>query len=130
MSKVWGIVGSRDFHERDFLFEKLDLTYHSARVKPAKVVSGGATGADYHAISWAAAREIPWISHIPDWKTHGRAAGPIRNRLIVEDSDHIIAFIYSGRLTKGTASTLKIAEELGVNRLVFEYNPEIHRCRG
>lgn len=49
------------------------------------VIHGGATGADALADKWARACGLKVEIYKADWKKHGRAAGPIRNRqMIVE----------------------------------------------
>jgi hypothetical protein len=47
---------------------------------------------------------------LPDWAKHGRAAGPIRNKLIISDADYVIAF-WDGKST-GTLSSINIAKGL------------------
>ena len=46
-----------------------------------------------------------------DWERYGRAAGPKRNKLIVDAADVVIAFpsLYS----KGTLNTIKLAKKAG-----------------
>ncbi len=59
----------------------------------AVVVSGGAIGVDDTAAAAARARGLKVIEHLPDYKTYsGRLAPLVRNRLIVEDCDVLIAF--------------------------------------
>src|ERR1700761_8081446 len=60
----------------------------------ARVISGGARGADALAVLWAQMRGVPFSEFHADWQTHGRAAGPIRNRRMLEEGapDLVIAF--------------------------------------
>jgi len=44
-----------------------------------EVVCGGANGADRLGRDWAEKQLIPIKYFIPDWKTLGKAAGPMRN---------------------------------------------------
>lgn len=76
------------------------------------VVSGGATGADTHGEHWCAERGIPWSVFRPDWAQYGRAAGPIRNRLMAENADALIA-VWDGK-SKGTANMIQEAEKRGL----------------
>ena len=73
------------------------------------IISGGAKGADKLAEKYALERGIPVTVHEPDWDLHGRSAGYIRNKLIVQDADEIIAFW--DRHSKGTKHTIDIAEK-------------------
>ena len=49
-----------------------------------EVVSGASRGVDGLGERWAREHDVP-VRHFPaDWKKHGRAAGPIRNRQMAE----------------------------------------------
>ena len=73
--------------ERQRLFNAL------ANLNPAVVIHGGATGADTLAGRWAAERGIPVALYRADWRTHGRAAGAIRNAYMLTHGrpDHVLA---------------------------------------
>lgn len=76
------------------------------------VIHGGARGADEAAGDWAKSEHIPVIVCPADWKKHGNAAGPIRNRQMLEvhRPDYVVA-LPGG---KGTASMIRLAESAGV----------------
>lgn len=74
------------------------------------VLSGGATGADACGERWAKWRGIPIDRYPADWDAHGRAAGPIRNQIMVDAADALIAFP-GGR---GTADVTKRARKAGL----------------
>lgn len=84
------IVGSRNFNDYGLLLETLkEITGITA------VVSGGADGADTLAEQFADEHGIPKIIYPitrEDWIQYGMAAGPIRNRAIVEECDMMVAF--------------------------------------
>ena len=98
------MVGSRTF-------ERLDLVSDTVRsLGRCVVVSGGAKGVDITAEKEARRLGYPEPAiHLPKWKQQGRAAGMIRNRLIIEDSDGLIIF-WDG-VSPGTAGTLKLAKQ-------------------
>ena len=48
---------------------------------------------------------------LPEWKKYGRAAGPVRNKEMVNSADLVIAF-WDGK-SKGTKSLIKYAEKIG-----------------
>jgi predicted Rossmann fold nucleotide-binding protein DprA/Smf involved in DNA uptake len=57
------------------------------------VISGGADGVDDAAAAAARARGLEVVEHLPDYKSYsGRMAPLVRNRLIVEDCDVLVAF--------------------------------------
>lgn len=61
-----------------------------------EVVSGCAIGADRLGERWASANNIP-IKEMPaDWITHGKSAGPQRNRSMAEYADAAIV-VWDGR---------------------------------
>lgn len=84
------ICGGRDYFDRNRVFEVLDYTYEH---RPFILISGGATGADTLGIQWASQSGVPVEVFAADWQQHGRAAGPIRNRKMIESGiDVLIAF--------------------------------------
>ncbi len=56
-----------------------------------EIVSGGAVGTDTLAASWASERGLPLTVHLPDYNLHGRHAPHVRNRVIVDSCDLLIA---------------------------------------
>ena len=111
-----GIVGSRDFKDRDLLEFILKKIIHDEKVI---IVSGGARGADKLAEEFADKYNIPKIIHKPDWLKYGKRAGYIRNKLIVRDSNIIIAF-WDGK-SKGTKYTIKLTKEAGKPVIIILY---------
>jgi len=89
------VVGGRDFQDYDLLKTTLLKFIRNRHPESSKItiVSGGCpTGADKLAERFAKEHQLATNIFPADWKTHGKAAGPIRNKQIVEASDHIIAF--------------------------------------
>lgn len=68
------------------------------------IVSGGCRGTDALAEQYAAAHGYAIERHIPEWARYGRAAGPRRNRTMVECADYVIAF-WDGH-SRGTRSLI------------------------
>lgn len=60
----------------------------------ACLIHGGATGADTLAAQWANRRGITVIHYPAKWEQHGRAAGPIRNQMMIDHGrpDVLVAF--------------------------------------
>lgn len=61
-----------------------------------EVLSGTASGPDTIGANWAKEKAIPVKFFAPDWKTHGKAAGPIRNSLMADNAEALI-LIYDGQ---------------------------------
>ena len=76
---------------------------------PDTIVSGGAKGADTYAREFAQKHNLKLIEFLPEYDKYGRAAPLVRNKLIVEECDCLIAF-WDGK-SRGTKYTLDYAKE-------------------
>lgn len=101
------VVGSRSFTDYELLKKTLDELYPNITL----IVSGGAKGADSLSEQYADEEGIRKLIFKPDWEKHGKAAGFIRNRDIVAESDMVIAF-HDGH-SKGTANSIEHAKKMG-----------------
>jgi hypothetical protein len=112
-----GIVGSRSFNDYQMLIsvikERLDLE------EITLIVSGGAEGADSLAQDLAKNQGLPILIYYPKWELLGPAAGPKRNEKIVKASEIVFAF-WDGR-SRGTKSTISIAEKYGIECIIKEF---------
>ncbi|MFW6046326.1 MAG: DUF2493 domain-containing protein [Candidatus Woesearchaeota archaeon] len=114
-----GIVGSRNFNNFKLL-ENTILGNFSNLEYIDVIVSGGAKGADTLAEKFAEKYNIKTEIYKPDWKTHGKKAGFIRNREIVDNSDFVIAF-WNGE-SKGTLSTINLVRKhKGEDKILIIY---------
>lgn len=111
------VIGSRDFSDYEILKNRLDLFRRFKIID--EIVSGGAYGADKLAEKYAKDNNIPIKIFLPNWNKHGRVAGPIRNRQIIEYCDSMIAFWDCK--SKGTLSSINICEELNVPYQIIKY---------
>lgn len=102
------IVGSRKFTNA---YEFLTLLEPFSE-GITHIVSGGAAGVDTLAFKYARDLAIPITVWFPDWNKHGKAAGMIRNQLIVDDCELVIAF--PGPNSVGTRGTISLAVKNGV----------------
>lgn len=96
------IVGSRGFNNYDLLKETMD----QLEVTPTEIISGGAVGADQLGERWAKEKGIQTKIFYPDWKLHGKSAGYIRNKEIINNCDYCVAF-WDGS-SKGTQHSMNI----------------------
>jgi hypothetical protein len=108
-------TGAPGWTDRALLYRVLD------EIAPAVVVEGGAAGADRLAREWAQERAVPVETFPADWKRYGRAAGPRRNREMVEaGADLVVGFSVAEPPTSGTAGMLRLATDAGLRvRLVL-----------
>lgn len=114
LAKV-AFVGSRDFPVLPVVKEVMQ------RVGRCIVVSGGARGVDITAFNAADELGYPKEILIPDWETHGKAAGPIRNSQMVELADAAIVF-WDGK-SRGSKDFMTKARKKKIPMVVF-------RCSG
>lgn len=88
----------------------IDIAAHLKYI-PDTIVSGGAIGADTYAKEFAIKHNLKLIEFLPDYEKYGRKAPLVRNKLIVEECDCLIAF-WDGK-SRGTKFTLDYAERMG-----------------
>lgn len=114
------IIGSRSFAGIPQILDYLDAELNSEC--NLSIISGGAAGVDAVARDYAIKRNINFIELKADWTRYGRAAGPIRNKLIVDMADKVYAF-WDER-SKGTLHVIEYAKKLGkpCQILVFSEN--------
>jgi len=124
------VCGGRDYADRDTLNRTLAriceergwITPKSddGNWLPAIVVVHGAcpTGADAMADEWAVVNWCRQGRHRPDWKKHGRAAGPIRNQEMADTRPDLGVSFPGGR---GTADMVRRARAAGIE--VVEVTP-------
>lgn len=99
---------------------ELDICVAASSFKITEVVSGAAKGIDTAGEIWCASKGLPLTRFPADWRKHGRAAGPIRNRQMAEYADALI-LIWDGK-SRGSANMLKTARDMGLlvhQKIVF-----------
>lgn len=110
VDETWLICGGRDFHDKTAFEDAMDQIIRVYGC-PARIIHGAAKGADTLAGGIGKRLSIDVVSHPANWKKHGRAAGIIRNREMLESNpDKVIAFP-GGR---GTKNMSNIAKDAGI----------------
>lgn len=104
---VLAVVGSRDCKDKARVFQEID-GWCAANGTPGRIVSGGANGVDTLAEAYAREHSIALTVFAADWKQHGKAAGPIRNSLIVAECTHVLAL--PSPSSTGTLDTIRKAQ--------------------
>lgn len=100
------IVGSRKFRNFDMV-----ETYVNQLPKTDTIVSGGAIGVDLSAEMAAKKRGMNTIIYKAEWNRNGRGAGFMRNSLIVNECDRLVAF-WDGE-SNGTKHSIDMAIKRG-----------------
>ncbi|MFI3324994.1 MAG: hypothetical protein R3Y35_02340 [Clostridia bacterium] len=111
---ILAIIGSRNLFPDISKYIKLLDTVD-------EIVSGGAKGVDSRARAYALAHNIKLTEFLPDYKKYGRPAPLIRNRLIVDNADEVLAF-WDEKST-GTIYTIKYAVQTGKPVHLFVRTP-------
>lgn len=116
------VTGGRRFSDAAFLIETLD--WLNASRKFSLLVHGGASGADKLAGEWAKARMVPVKVYMAEWSKHGRAAGPIRNRDMLQETPALVVAFPGGI---GTANMVQVAREHGIEVIeTWSIDPNTH----
>ena len=124
------VTGSRDWQAIGTVRGALDeVLWSLPDDQPLVVVHGDCpTGADIMAKVWALTRSTPVCTddyrpvaeepHPAAWHVHGNAAGPIRNKAMVDKgADVCLAFIRDG--SRGASHTAALAEQAGIETRRF-----------
>lgn len=110
------ICGGRTFCDHA-LFNSTLAKLHKER-KITHVLQGGARGADYLAHVWSAKHGIRETVFNADWKTFGKSAGPIRNKLMLDEGKPDLVVAFPGG--SGTAHMVQYARKRSIETIVIE----------
>ena len=116
------IAGGRDFDDYKMLVEKVDTVLAELR-SPGdkfKIVSGGATGADYLGEKYAHKRNCELKLFPANWDKYGKSAGYRRNIKMAKYANTCICFW--DRKSKGTKHMINLAKEYNLELWIFHYN--------
>ncbi len=100
------VCGGRDYFDAVRIDLVLDI------LGPTLVIHGDARGADAMASNWATKRGVPHKCFMADWHTHGKAAGPLRNRQMLREGKPDLVIAFPGGA--GTADMVGAAMQNGV----------------
>lgn len=100
------VCGGRDYSDHNKLIYELDV------IPITHLIAGGARGADSIAEFYAKKMGIPHSIYMADWNTHGKSAGYLRNKQMLDEGKPDLVVAFPGG--KGTAMMIKLAEEAGV----------------
>ena len=103
------IGGCRDFCNYTLFCEHMDHVLAFIDDKNITILSGHCSGVDTMAEEYAKQHNLTLEIHPAQWQKFGRAAGPIRNREMVERADFVITF-WDGQ-SKGTKSLIELAKK-------------------
>jgi predicted Rossmann-fold nucleotide-binding protein len=99
------VCGGRDYADARRVATVLSKLH--VKMPISTLVTGAASGADALAEKWAAAHDVPCARYPANWEKYGRAAGPIRNRLMLEAERPAMVVVFPGGV--GTANMVTYA---------------------
>lgn len=121
-----GISGSRNFKDWRFVFDSLQNFCYNILGwgEMIRFVLGDAKGADEYAWMWCYMNDMPYTRKVADWETFGRAAGPSRNFMMLEEGlSYVIAF--PDMDSRGTKHFCLEADKRGIPIWIPESNTSI-----
>lgn len=85
------------------------LSIYFEHLKCKSILVGDATGVDAFVVEWCKSHGIPHVKYAANWDDHGKAAGPIRNGVMANQGDCLLAFpdIFKGKYSPGTADMIR-----------------------
>lgn len=104
------VCGGRDFNDAAMVEQVLGAVHAQRPI--TCLIHGAARGADTLGKLWALARGIEQTPYPADWNKHGKSAGPIRNRWMLNAShpEYVVAFPGGS----GTADMAQISKDAGL----------------
>ena len=107
------MCGGRTYDNYATVLAELDALLFVTNIYKERftVIHGDAPGADTLAGRWAHQRAVQVEAFPADWDRHGKAAGPIRNRQMLDTNPDLVVAFPGGR---GTADTVTEARRRGI----------------
>lgn len=104
------VCGDRNWTDQAAIYKRLALLDMSTTI-----IHGAARGADRIAGDAAERLGLPVIAVPAEWELHGKSAGPIRNRKMLDmEPELVIAFHSDLSKSRGTADTVREARKRGI----------------
>lgn len=104
------VTGGRDFEDFDLVCKVLDDVH--AKQTVTLLIEGGARGADTLAKKWAISRGVTFVEEKARWNELGKAAGLIRNQLMIDKYKPDLCVAFPGG--RGTADCTWKAIDAGI----------------
>lgn len=109
------VSGSRKFNDVEYITDRIALLF------PKVIIHGNCPiGADRIADNYAKANGIPCIKMDAQWDYYKKAAGPIRNRWMLDfcNPDKLLVFVTE--TSKGSRDMIKAAKKKGLDSIIYE----------
>jgi len=116
------IAGGRDFNNMEILRNALEVNTTGLMANTLQIVSGGARGADSLGERLAREHRTNLAVFPAQWEQHGKSAGYIRNELMAQNADMLIAF-WDGQ-SRGTEHMINLARKYQLEVHIVNYKQE------
>lgn len=117
------VCGGVHFNDYEDFINKMDPLVES--YENVTLISGHAKGADTLAEKYASEKGIPIKVFPAEWTKYGKAAGPIRNRAMLDyakEQNPVVVAFWNGK-SRGTGNMIKQAQKAGVECRIFLHEP-------
>ena len=84
------------------------------------IINGAASGTDSASTDWAVNNYAKFVEYEADWNRHKKAAGPIRNQVML-DTEKPIDLVVAFPGNKGTADMVRRARKEGIEVYEVKY---------
>lgn len=114
------VCGSRNWTDESTIADVLSDVFYEVEEAGGqpKVMHGNAPGADTLAAKVSDFYGVPTLVFPADWKRHGKAAGPIRNRQMLDEKPELVIAFHLGE-SRGTRDCVNEAMRRGIRTLVI-----------
>lgn len=104
------VCGSRWFTDWELMDAVLSAELHEGDT----LIHGAARGADTMAEEWATGQGIEILDFPANWDKYKKAAGPIRNKQMLEEGKPDIVIAFLAKDSRGTKNMIDQATKAGV----------------
>lgn len=114
------VCGDRLWTQWQYLFMCLDILHKEKEF--SCVIEGEAKGADSYARLWAESRGINVEAYPAEWHKYRHAAGPIRNKQMLDEGkpDIVVAFHHNLAASKGTKNMVELAKKHEIPVIILD----------
>lgn len=120
------ICGGRHFDNYELLRATVTkyIADHGFESHNIEIISGHCPGADMLGERFAQEHNTEMKLFPAQWQQFGRAAGPIRNKQMVDylnSFEHKVVIAFASPNSRGTRNTISLARRMGIDVLITEY---------
>nr|QBK84878.1 MAG: DNA recombination-mediator protein A [Pithovirus LCDPAC02] len=118
------ISGSRYIKDNEDNYKIVSDYLKQFKNKIEFVNVGDCRGLDQIVINWCSENNIEYKVYKANWNIYGKGAGPIRNKIMIDNSNFFVGFpvVNSGKLnSKGTIQALNYAKDKDLECFIYEF---------